>query len=202
MPLEDIGRYWKVDGFFRPMALYWTGVGWSDTEAAAAPIIAIDETMCRNERTRADPQWCYSEKNDGDCGEDKARLNAFGELSVKLIRDEQNPQSIPFLVMLSNHRKSPVLFRTARLVRPDKWSEPEQTDIKGYGPYILDGAISAKNEKLELYYVISTWDGVGGESPYGVYTTPLKLAEKSGSAPPTWPPKNRESSALSHSAHR
>jgi hypothetical protein len=91
--------------------------------------------------------------------------------------------------MLSNHTETPVMYRTANLKHPEKWSRPVAMGIKGYGPYIIEKSIRVDKGALHLFHVISTWGGTKGSAPYGVYTAPLRIVVDGKPQPPPWPPK-------------
>jgi hypothetical protein len=116
-------------------------------------------------------------------------LNVFGELSVKLIPILSSSQPEPYLVMLSNHpdvtipyEYPEIKYRTAPLSEPWNWSDPTDTDARGYGPYIIDRYTEYDSSAgvLTVWHVLSVWLGDDpDDTPYGVYTTSTSML---------WPP--------------
>jgi len=185
-PRNDNG----VDGGYRESPLYlaylelqtmrtwfYTGNDWSIFEVLAEPIISYH-------------------------GNDHPKRYWFGELSVKLIPDDDFEDM--HLVMLSNHQMSwdlggYVYYRTAKLSKPETWTTPMITCAVGYGPYIMDQFTNVKDgnpDRLMLYHTISAWNGNHPErtrEPYGIFTTQLRLrTDNHKYAPcgqaPQWPP--------------
>jgi hypothetical protein len=187
IPMEQFGSVHRTAGETVPFAYYFTGSGWSEEEEDARAVIAIDESRCGNVGTGKDPIWCNLDRN-GRCGRRGGQENAFGEISAKLVRQGLKDDGVPFLVMLSNHMGWPVLYRTASLSHPERWSEPKLTENPGYGPYIIEKSIRVEDGRLILYHVISTWGGPRGKTPYGVYTQPLRIMVDGEPVPPPWPP--------------
>ena len=152
---------------------YFTGDGWSSVESDAVPIMSY-------EGHPPDEQKNYW----------------FGEFSLKLIptKDIENMR----LVLLSNHPGRKILYRTASLLNPDKWAEPQLTCAVGYGPYIIDKYTEIKDGRLIMYHTIDGWNGNPNpflHEPYGVFTAQLRLRQDPtnvnspcGKAP-IWPPQ-------------
>jgi hypothetical protein len=159
---------------------YFTGNGWSTQEADAAPVLSyVGKPPADQEK-----YW-------------------FGEISVKFVLAHEIEDT--YLVLLSNHEMrvdigGRVYYRTAPLLNPDDWSDPQLTCGIGYGPYILDGHIGVEDgnpDRLILYHSIVAWNGKHPRltiEPYGVFTTQLRLREDptDPSSPcgqaPVWPP--------------
>ncbi|MCP4603195.1 MAG: DUF4185 domain-containing protein [Proteobacteria bacterium] len=189
IPLNDIGTLHKVRGEQRPFVYYFAkNNNWSFEENEASPIIEIDENRCINMKTTKSPLWCYSSSAGDKCKKGPARISAFGELSVALVRKGLAQGEAPYLVMLSNHGGLPVMYRAASLISPHRWGRPRKTRAAGYGPYIIEKSISVSDGALHLYYVISVWKGPKSLTPYGVYTRPLLLVEDRQKILPEWPP--------------
>jgi hypothetical protein len=154
---------------------YFTGDGWSTKEADAVPILSYEGKPPLQQKK----YW-------------------FGEISVKMVLAHEVEDT--YLVLLANH-KNGVYYRTAPLLKPDVWSDPQLTCGIGYGPYILDGYIwieEGNPDRLYLYHSIVAWNGYQPlltVEPYGVFTTQLRLRQDPTDVnspcgePPVWPPQ-------------
>jgi len=155
---------------------YFAGDGWSTKESEAVPILTYEGKPPAEQKK----YW-------------------FGEISVKMVLAHEVEDT--YLVLLSNHDNRRVYYRTAPLLQPDVWSDPQCTCGIGYGPYILDPSIRIEKgspDRLNLYHTIVAWNGNQRrilQEPYGVFTTQLRLRQDPtdpdsacGEAP-IWPPQ-------------
>jgi hypothetical protein len=151
---------------------YYTGDGWSLDESDAEPIMSYAGHAPDEEKD----YW-------------------FGEFSAQLI-DAADINDMR-LVLLSNHPGRQILYRTASLLHPDDWSEPQLTCAVGYGPYIFDEYTEIKDGRLIMYHTIDGWNGEAHlrfHEPYGVFTGQLRLRQdpidvnSPCGEPPIWPP--------------
>jgi len=160
---------------------YFTGDGWSAKEKDAVPVLS------------------YLGKSPKD-----RKKYLFGEISVKLFPTSNLEEA--YLILLANHEMrldigGRVYYRTAPLLNPDQWSDPQLTCGIGYGPYILDGYVEVEPgtpDRLWLYHTLVAWNGKHPPQtiePYGVFTTRLRLREDPTDVtspcgePPIWPPQ-------------
>jgi hypothetical protein len=165
---------------YRLKVWYFTGDGWSAKEADAVPVLS------------------YLGKPPAE-----GKKYWFGEISVTLV-PYQSVEDV-YLILLSNHEMrvdigGRVYYRTAPLMNPDDWSDPQLTCGIGYGPYIIDETIDidwGSPDRLTLYHTIVAWNGKHPPltiEPYGIFTTQLRLREDptDPSSPcgqaPVWPP--------------
>jgi hypothetical protein len=175
-------------------------VSWVNDEASATPVIrpaASVATQCVDlalPGTTMGSVWTF-------VGASEGKRSVFGEIAGQIVRPSaaicsKYPSACaPRIALLSYHdnhfplepAERWVHFRTAPLSKPDTWSTPVLTSAKGYGNYFIGRYTSVVDEgsaaRIKAYHLSSAWHGPSGDTPYGIYSRPLRLKAADGTFP-------------------